>query len=55
MDINILTLIFTLINLMIFISIPTAIIVFMVKIVKNQKKIKSDIEILKKRLSELEN
>lgn len=55
MDINILTLIFALINLGIFIAIPTGIILFMVKIVKSQKKIKSDIELLKKRLSELEN
>lgn len=54
MDINILTLIFALINLGIFIIIPTGIIIFIVKIVKNQKKMKSDIELLKKRLSELE-
>lgn len=55
MDINILTLIFALINFGVFIAIPTGIIIFMVKIVKSQKKMKSDIELLKKRLSELEN
>jgi hypothetical protein len=55
MDINILTLIFALINLMIFIAIPIGIIIFMVKIVKSQKQMKSDIELLNKRLIELES
>ena len=41
--------------LFIFIAIPIGIVVFIIKIVKNQKKMKSDIELLNKRLSELEN
>lgn len=55
MDVNNLTVIITLINLFIFIAIPIGIVVFIIKIVKNQKKMKSDIELLNKRLSELEN
>lgn len=55
MDINNLTIIIALINLVIFIAIPIGIVVFIVKIVKNQKRMKSDIELLNRRLSELEN
>lgn len=55
MDINNLTIIIAFINLLIFIAIPIGIVVFIVKIVKNQKKMKSDIELLNRRLSELEN
>ena len=55
MDVNNLTVIIALINLVIFIAIPIGIVVFIIKIVKNQKKMKSDIELLNKRLSELEN
>mgnify|MGYP006908467852 CR=1 FL=1 len=55
MDVNNLTVIITLINLIIFIAIPIGIVVFIIKVVKNQKKMKSDIELLNKRLSELEN
>ena len=55
MDVNNLTVIITLIKLFIFIAIPIGIVVFIIKIVKNQKKMKSDIELLNKRLSELEN
>ncbi len=55
MDINNLTIIIALINLVIFIAIPIGIVVFIVKIIKNQKRMKSDIELLNRRLSELEN
>ena len=55
MDINSLTIIIAFINLLIFIAIPIGIVVFIVKIVKNQKRMKSDIELLNRRLSELEN
>ena len=55
MDVNNLTVIITLINLFIFIAIPIGIVVFIIKIVNSQKKMKSDIELLNKRLSELEN
>ena len=55
MDINNLTIIFTLINLVIFIAIPIGLVIFIVKIVKNQKKIASDIELLNSRLDKLEN
>lgn len=54
-DINNLTIIIAVINLLIFIAIPIGIVVFIVKIVKNQKRMKSDIELLNRRLSELEN
>lgn len=55
MDINNLTLIIALMYLVIFIAIPIGIIIFVLKIVKNQKKMKSDIELLNKRLKALEN
>lgn len=55
MDINNLTIIIAFINLLIFIVIPIGIVVFIVKIVKNQKRMKSDIELLNRRLSKLEN
>ena len=55
MDVNNLTVIIALINLVIFIAIPIGIVIFIINIVKNQKKMKSDIDILNKRLSELEN
>ena len=55
MDVNNLTVIIALINLFIFIAIPIAIVIFIINIVKNQKKMKSDIDLLNKRLSELEN
>lgn len=55
MDINNLTIIIALFNLIIFIAIPICIIIFIVKIVKNQKKMRMDIELLNNRLSELEN
>lgn len=55
MDINNLTIIIAFINLLIFIAIPIGIVVFIVKIVKNQKRMKSDIELLNRRLSKLEN
>lgn len=55
MDVNNLTVIIALINLVIFIAIPIGIVIFIINIVKNQKKMKSDIELLNKRLSELEN
>ncbi|WP_449390189.1 hypothetical protein [Clostridium sp. ETTB3] len=55
MDVNNLTVIIALINLVIFIAIPIAIVIFIINIVKNQKKMKSDIDLLNKRLSELEN
>ena len=55
MDVNNLTLIIALINLVIFIAIPIGIVIFIINIVKNQKKMKSDIDLLNKRLSELEN
>lgn len=37
MDINNLTIIITLLNLIIFVAIPIGVVIFMVKIVKNQK------------------
>ena len=40
MDVNNLTVIITLINLIIFIAIPIGIVVFIIKVVKNQKKMK---------------
>lgn len=55
MDVNNLTVIIALINLVIFIAIPICIVIFIINIVKNQKKMKSDIDLLNKRLSELEN
>lgn len=55
MDVNNLTVIIALINLVIFIAIPIVIVIFIINIVKNQKKMKSDIDLLNKRLSELEN
>ena len=55
MDVNNLTVIIALINLVIFIAIPISIVIFIINIVKNQKKMKSDIDLLNKRLSELEN
>ena len=55
MDVNNLTVIIALINLVIFIAIPIGIVIFIINIVKNQKKMKSDIDLLNKRLSELEN
>ena len=55
MDINILTIIITLVNLIIFIAIPIGVVIFIIKIVKNQKKIVSDIELLNSRLDKLES
>ena len=55
MDVNNLTVIIALINLVIFIAIPIGIVIFIINIVKNKKKMKSDIDLLNKRLSELEN
>ena len=55
MDVNNLTVIISLINFVIFIAIPIGIVIFIINIVKNQKKMKSDIDLLNKRLSELEN
>ena len=55
MDVNNLTVIIALINLVICIAIPIGIVIFIINIVKNQKKMKSDIDLLNKRLSELEN
>ena len=55
MDVNNLTVIIALINLVIFIAIPIGIVIFIINIVKNQNKMKSDIDLLNKRLSELEN
>lgn len=55
MDINNITIIIALINLVIFTAIPIGIVVFILKIVKNQKKMKSDIELLNRRLDELKN
>ena len=55
MDVNNLTVIIAFINLVIFIAIPIGIVIFIINIVKNQKKMKSDIDLLNKRLSELEN
>lgn len=55
MDINISTIIITLLNLIIFIAIPIGVVIFMVKIVKNQRKIMSDIELLNNRLDKLES
>lgn len=55
MDVNNLTVIIALINLVIFIAIPIGIVIFIINIVKNQKKMKLDIDLLNKRLSELEN
>lgn len=55
MDVNNLTVIIALINLVIFIAIPIGIVIFIINIVKNQKKMKSDIDLLNKRLSELGN
>lgn len=55
MDVNNLTVIIALINLVIFIAIPIGIVIFIINIVKNQKKMKSDIDLLNKRLSELKN
>lgn len=55
MDVNNLTVIIALTNLVIFIAIPIGIVIFIINIVKNQKKMKSDIDLLNKRLSELEN
>ena len=55
MNVNNLTVIIALINLVIFIAIPIGIVIFIINIVKNQKKMKSDIDLLNKRLSELEN
>ena len=55
LDVNNLTVIIALINLVIFIAIPIGIVIFIINIVKNQKKMKSDIDLLNKRLSELEN
>ena len=42
MDVNNLTVIIALINLVIFIAIPIGIVIFIINIVKNQKKMKSD-------------
>ena len=55
MDINNLSIIITLFTLIIFIAIPIGIVIFIVKIVNDQKKMKSEIDLLNKRLSELEN
>lgn len=55
MDINNLTIIITLLNLIIFVAIPIGVVIFMVKIVKNQKKMMSDIELLNSRLDKLES
>lgn len=55
MDINILTTIITVCNLIVFIAIPIGVVIFVVKIVKNQKKIMNDIELLNIRLDKLES
>lgn len=55
MNINILTTIISLCNFIIFIAIPIAVVIFVVKIVKNQKKIMNDIELLNSRLDKLES
>ena len=53
MDINNLSVIITLFTLIF--AIPIGIVIFIVKIVNDQKKMKSEMDLLNKRLSELEN
>ena len=55
MDVNNLTVIIALINLVIFIAIPIGIVIFIINIVKNQKKMKSDIDLFSNSLNLLFN
>lgn len=48
------TIFFLLIYFAIYLAIPIGIVVFIVKIISNQSKIKSDMELIKKRVSKLE-
>lgn len=41
-------------NLLIYIGVPIVAIIFIIKALKNQKKLKTKIELLDKRISELE-
>ena len=49
------TIFFLLIYFIIYLAIPIGIVVFIVKIISNQNKIKSDMELIKKRMSKLES
>ena len=49
------TIFFLLIYFVIYLAIPIGIVVFIVKIILNQSKIKSDMELIKERISKLES
>lgn len=49
------TIFFLFIYFILYLAIPITIIVFIVKLIINQNKIKSDIELIKKKLSQLES
>lgn len=49
------TIFFLLIYFIIYLAIPIGIVVFIVKIISNQSKIKSDMELIKTRMSKLES
>lgn len=49
------TIFFLLIYFIIYLAIPIGIVVFIVKMISNQSKIKSDMELIKTRMSKLES
>lgn len=49
------TIFFLLIYFIIYLAIPIGIILFISKIIRNQNKINSDMELIKKRMNELES
>lgn len=49
------TIFFLLIYFIIYLAIPIGIVLFIIKIIRNQNKINSDMELIKKRMNELES
>lgn len=49
------TIFFLLIYFIIYLDIPIGIVLFIIKIIRNQNKINSDMELIKKRMNELES
>ena len=49
------TIFFLLIYFIIYLAIPIGIVLFIIKIIRNQNKINSDMESIKKRMNELES
>lgn len=49
------TIFFLLIYFIIYLAIPIGVVLFIIKIIRNQNKINSDMELIKKRMNELES